>query len=81
MSHISSRTTALAAAVFTLFAAAPALAKTPTHHQHARVLMQAGYAAPVTRVLMYAPPHTTIFTDDACDLPSSGCTNDQRISN
>ena len=74
MSHISSRTTALAAAVFTFCVASGAPAFAKTHHQHA-------HAAPVTRVLMYAPPHTTIFTDDACDLPSSGCTNDQRISN
>jgi hypothetical protein len=78
MSYISSRTTALAAAVFTLFVASPALAKTTTHHhQHARVLMQAGYAAPVTR-LLYQPASDS---SRDCDLPSSGCTDGMRISN
>ena len=73
MSHISSRTTALAAAVFTLFVASPVLAKTPTHHhQHARVLMQAGYAATVI---------TKVDFSKDCDLPSSGCSDGMRISN
>jgi hypothetical protein len=71
MSHISSRTTALAAAVFTLFVAS--LAKTTTHHhQHARVLMQAGSAAPVI---------TNVNFSKDCDLPSSGCSDGMRISN
>jgi hypothetical protein len=78
MSHISSRTTALAAAVFTLFVASPVLAKTPTHHhQHARVLMQAGYAAPVTR-LLYQPASDS---SRDCDMPSSGCVTGTSISN
>ena len=72
MSHISSRTTALAAA-FALLVASPAFAKTPTHHhQHARVLMQAGYAATVI---------TNVDSSRDCDLPSSGCTDGTRISN
>jgi hypothetical protein len=77
MSHISSRTTALAAA-FALLVASPAFAKTPTHHhQHARVLMQAGYAAPVTR-LIYQPANDT---SRDCDMPSSGCVTGTTISN
>ena len=73
MSYMSSRTTALAAAVFTLFVAsgAPALAKTH-HHQHARVLMQAGYAATVI---------TNVDSSRDCDMPSSGCVNGTSISN
>jgi hypothetical protein len=81
MSHISSRTTALAAAAFTFCVAsgAPALAKTPTHHQHARVLLHAGYtAAPVTRVMLHVPSND--FSKD-CDLPSSGCSDGMRIAN
>jgi hypothetical protein len=72
MSHISSRTTALAAA-FALLVASPAFAKTPTHHhQHARVLMQAGYAATVI---------TNVDSSRDCDMPSSGCVNGTSISN
>jgi hypothetical protein len=70
MSHIS-RTTALAAA-FALLVASPAFAKTPNHHQHARVLMQAGYAATVI---------TKVDFSKDCDLPSSGCSDGMRISN
>jgi hypothetical protein len=76
MSYIR-RTAAVATAAFILFVAFPALAKTPTHHHHARALMQAGYSAPVTR-LIYQPAND--FSKD-CDLPSSGCSDGMRISN
>jgi hypothetical protein len=77
MSYIR-RTAAVATAAFILFVAFPVLAKTPTHHhQHARVLMQAGYAAPVTR-LLYQP---TNDSSRDCDLPSSGCVTGTSISN
>ena len=72
MSYIR-RTTAVATAALILFVAFPVLAKTPTHHhQHARVLMQAGYAATVI---------TNVHSSRDCDLPSSGCTDGSRISN
>ena len=71
MSHISSRTTVLAAAVFTFCVAsgAPALAKTHRQHHH---------AVPVTRVMMSVPNND--FSKD-CDLPSSGCSDGMRIAN
>ena len=72
MSYIR-RTAAVATAAFILFVAFPVLAKTPTHHhQHARVLMQAGYAATVI---------TNVDSGRDCDLPSSGCVNGTSISN
>jgi hypothetical protein len=72
MSYIR-RTAAVATAAFILFVAFPVLAKTPTHHhQHARVLMHAGYAATVI---------TNSDSSRDCDLPSSGCTDGTRISN
>jgi hypothetical protein len=72
MSYIR-RTAAVATAAFILFVAFPVLAKTPTHHhQHARVLMQAGYAVTVI---------TNVDSSRDCDLPSSGCTDGTRISN
>jgi hypothetical protein len=71
MSYIR-RTTALAVAAFILFVAFPVLAKTPTHHQHTRVLMQAGYAATVI---------TNVDSSRDCDMPSSGCVNGTSISN
>jgi hypothetical protein len=84
MSQIS-RTTALAVAVFTfcLASGAPAWAKTPTRHQHAHGLSHPSYAGPMaatpaTRVMLYRANH---LIDDSCDLPSSGCTDDQRIAN
>ena len=72
MSYIR-RTAAVATAAFILFVAFPVLAKTPTHHhQHARVLMQAGYAATVI---------TNVDSSRDCDMPSSGCVNGTSISN
>jgi hypothetical protein len=72
MSYIR-RTAAVVAAAFILFVAFPVLAKTPAHHhQHARVLMQAGYAATVI---------TNVDSSRDCDLPSSGCMNGTTISN
>jgi hypothetical protein len=71
MSYIR-RTAAVATAAFILFVAFPVLAKTPNHHHHARVLMQAGYAATVI---------TNVDSSRDCDLPSSGCTDGTRISN
>jgi hypothetical protein len=76
MSYIR-RTIAVAAAAFILFVAFPVLAKTPNHHQHARVLMSAGYAAPITR-LLYQP---TSDSSRDCDMPSSGCSDGTSISN
>jgi hypothetical protein len=81
MSHVSSRTTVLAA-VFTFCVAsgAPALAKTPTHrhHHHAHLLSYTGYtAAPVIR-LLYVPDRNL---DGSGDLPSSSVSNDERIAN
>ena len=77
MTNTTSKTTAFAATVFAfcVASAAPALAahKAPLHRQ----LAQPGYA----RVMMYAPSHDTTAVDRACDLPSSTCSNDERIYN
>ena len=73
-----------------------AMAQSRTHHAHIthlRVihshtssdqwLRNPGYAGPVYSVsptgFNFVPSRSV--TDDSCDLPSSGCSNDERIAN
>ena len=73
-----------------------AMAQSRTHHAHIthlRVthshtssdqwLSNPGYAGPVYSVsptgFNFVPSRSV--TDDSCDLPSSGCSNDERIAN
>ena len=73
-----------------------AMAQSRTHHAHTahlRVihsytssgqwLHNPGYAGPVYSVsptgFNFVPSRSV--TDDSCDLPSSGCSNDERIAN
>ena len=71
-----------------------AMAQSRTHHAHTshlRVihtssgqwLRNPGYAGPVYSVsptgFNFVPSRSV--TDDSCDLPSSGCSNDERIAN
>ena len=80
-----------------LCVAPSAMAQSRTHHAHTahlRVihsytssgqwLRNPGYAGPVYSVgpagFNFAPSRSVV-TDDACDLPSSSCSNDERISN
>ena len=74
-----------------------AMAQSRTHHAHTahlRVihsytssgqwLHNPGYAGPVYSVRpagFNLAPSRSVVTDDACDLPSSGCSDDQRIAN
>ena len=72
-----------------------AMAQSRTHHAHTahlRVihtssgqwLRNPGYAGPVYSVRPAGfnfAPSPSVVTDDACDLPSSGCSDDQRIAN
>ena len=72
-----------------------AMAQSRTHHAHTahlRVihtssgqwLRNPGYAGPVYSVRPAGfnfAPNRSVVTDDACDLPSSGCSDDQRIAN
>jgi hypothetical protein len=75
-----------------MFVAPSAMAQSRTHHAHTthlRVihtssgqwLRNPGYAGPVhsVRPINFAPSRSV--TDDSCDLPSSGCSNDERIAN
>ena len=70
-----------------------AMAQSRTHHAHTahlRVihtssgqwLRNPGYAGPVysVRPINFAPSRSVV-TDGACDLPSSSCSNDERIAN
>ena len=72
-----------------------AMAQSRTHHAHIthlRVihshtssdqwLRNPGYAGPVysVRPTNFAPSRSVV-TDGACDLPSSSCSNDERIAN
>jgi hypothetical protein len=80
-----------------MFVAPSAMAQSRTHHAHithSRViqsytgsdqwLRNAGYAGPVHSVSpntgFYFVPSQRV-TYDSCDLPSSGCSNDERINN
>ena len=80
-----------------LCVAPSAMAQSRTHHAHIthlRVihshtssdqwLRNPGYAGPVYSVRPAGfnfAPSPSVVTDDACDLPSSGCSDDQRIAN
>ena len=70
-----------------------AMAQSRTHHAHTshlRVihtssgqwLRNPGYAGPVYsfRPINFAPSRSVV-PDSSCDLPSSGCSNDERIAN
>ena len=70
-----------------------AMAQSRTHHAHTshlRVihtssgqwLRNPGYAGPVysLRPINFAPSRSVV-PDSSCDLPSSGCSDDQRIAN
>ena len=72
-----------------------AMAQSRTHHAHIthlRVihshtssdqwLRNPGYAGPVysLRPINFAPSRSVV-PDSSCDLPSSGCSNDERIAN
>jgi len=70
-----------------------AMAQSRTHHAHTshlRVihtssgqwLRNPGYAGPVysVRPINFAPSRSVV-PDSSCDLPSSGCSNDERIAN
>ncbi len=72
----TAKITAFAAIVsaFCVASGAPALAAHKAQHQSH--VSQPGY-----RVMMYAPSRDTAAEDRACDLPSSSCSNDERISN
>ena len=87
---------ALVVALF-MCVAPSAMAQSRTHHAHiahSRVThsysssdqspRNPGYAGPVHSVSptmgFYFVPSRS-FTDDSCDLPSSGCSNDERIAN
>ena len=78
-----------------LYIVPSAMAQSRTHHAHTshlRVihtssgqwLRNPGYAGPVYSVrpagFNFAPSRSVV-TDGACDLPSSSCSNDERISN
>jgi hypothetical protein len=82
-------------AALVMCVAPSAMAQSRTHHAHithSRVthsytcsdqwLRNAGYAGPVYSV----SPKTGFYfvpsrSSDSCDLPSSGCSNDERITN
>jgi hypothetical protein len=91
------RTTIALVGALVMCAAPVAMAQSHTRHSqvtHSRVthsytsseqsLRNAGYAGPVYSVSpktgFYFVPSRSI-TGDSCDLPSSGCSNDERISN
>ena len=78
-----------------LCVAPSAMAQSRTHHAHTahlRVihsytssgqwLHNPGYAGPVysVRPINFAPSRSVV-PDSSCDLPSSGCSDDQRIAN
>ena len=76
-----------------MFVAPSAMAQSRTHHAHTthlRVihtssgqwLRNPGYAGPVysVRPINFAPSRSVV-PDSSCDLPSSGCSNDERIAN
>ena len=74
----TAKITAFAAIVsaFCVVSGAPALAAHKAQHQQLTHVSQPGY-----RVMLYAPSRDTAAEDRACDLPSSTCSNDERIYN
>jgi hypothetical protein len=86
MSKIKSRVAALATIILTLgFAATgvvPALAHTqmsPRATVHRHVAYQLGYANPTGQNPQFVNGRG--IDGASCDLPSSGCSNDERITN